>query len=269
MEVPAPVEQVDKPHSLLKETAGQQAIVGEAGVARYRPVVFQHWLGLAGNIHHLRHAGLHAEGQFILGDAGGGFRMPHLRRLRFIQIPQRIQRLAAQVAVHPGRVAHIQHGIALGPALHPLEDRRDEPGAPAALSAAGLHPAADEDDKSWQVVVFRSQPVGHPRPHRRPALARRSGEEQQLGGRVVELLGEHRFDDTHLVGDRLEVGHRIRHPDASVAVLGEGARCAHQFRHSAGEGEGLALHKFVRRILAVPFHQLGFVVEDIEVRRSP
>ena len=38
----------------------------------------------------------------------------------------------------------------------------------------------------------------------------------------------------------------------------------HELRHSAREGEGLALHKLVRRILPVSFHELRLVIENIE-----
>ena len=85
---------------------------------------------------------------------------------------------------------------------------------------------------------------------------------------MIELLGEHAFDDAHLVGHRLEIRHGIGHPDAALSVLREGAGRPHELGRTAGESESLALHKLIRSILPVPFHQLRLVVEDVEVRRA-
>ena len=41
----------------------------------------------------------------------------------------------------------------------------------------------------------------------------------QLRRRVVEFLGEHGFHHAHLVGNFVEVRHRVRHPRAAFAVL--------------------------------------------------
>lgn len=70
MEIPAPVEELDEADPLLHETPGEQAIIGERSGARLRAVILEDVLGFLGNIHHLGHGGLHAKGEFILGDAG-------------------------------------------------------------------------------------------------------------------------------------------------------------------------------------------------------
>ena len=44
-------------------------------------------------------------------------------------------------------------------------------------------------------------------------------------------------------------------------------RRAHELRHAGGERKFLALDERIRRVLAVVLHELGLVVENVEVRR--
>ena len=97
--------------------------------------------------------------------------------LQLVQVVQRIQRLPAEVAIHAWRIAHIEHGIPFAAALHALEDRRNEARPPAALAATRLHATTDEDDESWQVIIFRTQSIGDPGAHARATLAGRSGKQ--------------------------------------------------------------------------------------------
>ena len=124
MEVPTPIEELHVTHALLDQPAREKAIVGEAGGAGLRAVRFEHQRRLAGDVHHLGHRHLHAEGQLILGDAGEGFGMTQLLGLHLVQVAQGVETLAAQVAVHARRIGDIEHGIAFRAALHSLIDRR-------------------------------------------------------------------------------------------------------------------------------------------------
>ena len=80
--------------------------------------------------------------------------MAEFARLLLVEIAQRIERLAAKLAVHPGRIAHVQNGVTFGPALHALENRRNEARAPQPLPAARLHAAADEHDEAGQIFIL-------------------------------------------------------------------------------------------------------------------
>jgi hypothetical protein len=60
--------------------------------------------------------------------------MAELAGLQLVQIAQRIQGAATHGAVHAGRIADVEHGVALGPALHALENRGQETGAPDRLA---------------------------------------------------------------------------------------------------------------------------------------
>jgi hypothetical protein len=68
---------------------------------------------------------------------------------------------------------------------------------------------------------------------------------------VVELVGVHRLDDAHLVGDVVEVRDGVRHPDARLAMLANLRGVPMQLGRAGGEGEPLALEELVGARLAV------------------
>ena len=98
-------------------------------------------------------------------------------------------------------------------------------------------------------------------------MSRRTGKEQQLRGGMVELVGEHRLDDTQFVGDVLQVRKGVGHPDPAIAMLRELPRRAEEFGNAGGKGEGLALDELVRGFLTVEANKFGLVVKQVEVRR--
>ncbi len=89
---------------------------------------------------------------------------------------------------------------------------------------------------------------------------------EEFGRSVIELVGVHRLDDTQVVGDAVQVRNRVGHPDAALAALLELAARAHQFRGARGEGKHLPFHELVGALLAIPPHQFGLVVEQVEMR---
>ena len=113
VEVPAPVEKLHETHALFEQAAREQAVIGKARLARFRAIIVEHLLRFARDVHHVGHARLHAECEFVLRDARGGLGMAEFARLLFVEIAKRIERLAPQLAIHPGRIAHIQDGVAL------------------------------------------------------------------------------------------------------------------------------------------------------------
>jgi hypothetical protein len=267
MEVPAPVEELHETHPLLDETARKEAVVRKARLAGGGPVILENVLRLLRNIHHAGHGRLHAVGELVLGNAGDGLGMGELGVLLFVQLAQGVEGLATQVAAHARRIRNEEHGITFGAALHALEDRGSEATAPASLASAWLGAARDHHHEAGQVFILGAKSISRPRPHRGTPLALEAGEEQQLGRRVVELARVHRAHHAKIVGDGLEVGHGVAHPHAGLAVLGELPRGAHQFRDTGGEGETAPFEDGLRAILPVVFHQFGFVVEEVEVRR--
>ena len=199
-------------YAFLDEAAGEQAVVGEAGFAGLGAVGRERRGLLLGDVHDFGHAGLHAEGEFVLGDARDGLGVAQLILLALVEVLERVERGAAQVTGHAGRIVGEEDGVALAAALHALVHGGDEAGAPAALAAAGLDAVGDHRDEAREVLVLRAEAVGGPGTERGPALAVMSGEEQQFGRRVVELVGVHRLHERDIVGDFLEVRHGVAHP---------------------------------------------------------
>ena len=92
--------------------------------------------------------------------------------------------------------------------------------------------------RSW---FSRAQAIGDPCAHRRPARPRRTGEDQQLGRGVVELVGDHRVHHAQLVGHFGQLRHRVGKPDARLAMLLERPPRAQELGRAGSEGEALAL----------------------------
>ncbi len=80
MLVPGLVKQLDEAHAALDQPARQQAVVGERRLARLGAVHVQNVFRLAGEIHQLGGAGLHAESHLERVDPRGDFRIAHLGR---------------------------------------------------------------------------------------------------------------------------------------------------------------------------------------------
>ena len=183
-------EQLDEPHAPLDQPAGDQALPAEdfASSGSIEAVELLRRLGLLGQVDQLRHGGLHAEGEFVVGD--GGFEgvvvaaavpWPSASSLRSRS------RLAARVLVLslPGGVMSAT-GCAAWLEERALIRGRQEAAAEA-VEAAGRNHAAVEDDEPGQVAALAAQAVGDPRAHARPALQPDAGVQEVVR---VGVLGE-------------------------------------------------------------------------------
>ena len=183
------------------------------------PYCSQDRFGLLADVHHVGHGHLHAEGQLVLADPRQGLGIAELGQLVLVELPQRVEGAAAVGAVHPLGIADVEDRVAHGPALHALIDAGQKAGAPEGLAAGRVGPAADQDDEAGQVLVLRAQAIGDPRAHRGPAVAGRAGVEEQLGRRMVELVGVHRLDDGDVVDDAAEVRPELADDRAALAAF--------------------------------------------------
>jgi hypothetical protein len=84
--VPALVEELDKADAAFDESAGEEAVVGEARLAGLGAIHFVNalWFGL--DVHELRDAGLHAKGHFVLADAGGDFGVADVVEVNLVEV---------------------------------------------------------------------------------------------------------------------------------------------------------------------------------------
>ena len=162
VEVPAPVEELHVADALFDETTCEKAVVGEAGFAGFGAVGLEGGGGLAVDVHHLGHGGLHPEGEFVLRDAGGGLGMAEFAGLHFVEVTEDVQAEAARVPIEAVGIGGVEDGVALGAALHALVDGGQEAAAEGIAAAVGLDAAGDEDDEAGEILVFRAETVGHP-----------------------------------------------------------------------------------------------------------
>ena len=203
--VPVGMEQLHKPHAALDQPAGQQAVrrVG-ARPPRIGPIHLERRLALARQVGQLGNAGLHPPRQFVLGHAIESLGVPGLLLSLGVEFRQVVQHAPSQVAREPRRVAQVQHAVAGIPQLHSLVPGRQKPRAPVmvveGLVAPPLEPG-DEHKVIGQVGVLASQAIAGPCPKAGAAGQLVPGEQAGHGRGVVDLVGEHRFDEAEFVGD--------------------------------------------------------------------
>src|SRR6187455_1027275 len=111
--VPAAVHELDEADAALRHLAGQQAVAGKAAVdaVLLDAVELERLLRFAGQVGQLGDAGLHAVGHFVLGDAGGDFRVAEGLLGQGVELADAIEHLAAGRAVDAGRVGEVQHRV--------------------------------------------------------------------------------------------------------------------------------------------------------------
>ena len=124
-------------------------------------------LGLAGQIGEFRHGGLHAEGHFVLLDAGLDFRIADGGERAAVQFVEAVEHVAAGFARDAGRVLEEKHRIA--------ERAQRDAGVLAWQIAGTPEPGGNrlhvrvrrgvrgvQHDEGRQLLVHRAEAVGQP-----------------------------------------------------------------------------------------------------------
>ena len=115
-------------------------------------VLLEDAFGLLADVHHVGNRHLHAEGQLVLADPRQGLGVAELGELVLVELPQRVERAAAVVAVHALGVADVEDRVADGPALHPLVDAGQKAVLQSALPPVGSVPPlirTTKPGRSW------------------------------------------------------------------------------------------------------------------------
>ena len=120
-----------------------------------------HGFRLFGNIHHVRHAGLHLVSQFVGGNARGDFRITQYIEAHLIQVAHGIERLATSFRAHAFGIRDKQNRVALRPQLHALMHRRQKSTAPGVVRER-LPRAGGHHDECGQILVFAAESVAEP-----------------------------------------------------------------------------------------------------------
>ena len=131
--IPRGVIQVYKAHPALDESACENAVACELGELSRRPasargegvlalgpVEVECRLVFAGKIHQLRGGRLHAKGQLVTGDAAGDLGVAHGGVPHAVQVVDGVQPVVLHLAGDAGRVAEVEHRVALVAKQHAL-----------------------------------------------------------------------------------------------------------------------------------------------------
>src|SRR4051812_8111698 len=108
MMIPTGVDDVDEAHAALDETAREEAVGGEGavlagaaaalgfdlGVFAIEAVHGEGLWGFAAEVDQFGGGGLHAEGQFVAGDAGGDFGVVDFLETFLIELIERVEVVA-------------------------------------------------------------------------------------------------------------------------------------------------------------------------------
>ena len=268
VKIPAPVKQVDEPHAFLNQPPGQQAVVGKTRTTWCGPIGLKGLFRFSGNIHHFRHTRLHPVGQFILGDAGDGLRVPQFLGLQLVEVIEGIQTLPPQLPIHTRRIRDEEDRVALGATLHALVDTRQEARPETAGAPVGLHPGGDQHDKAGQVGVFTAEAIGNPASQARPASPGTARVNQKFSRCMVELIGVHTPHQAEFVGNPVQMRNRIGEFHSTLTAAFPLPPRAQQFGGPTSEGELLTRNGLSRTIFAIPPEQFRLVIVEIEVWRG-
>ena len=275
---------LNEAHPALDQPTGHQAFVPEVmpfllGVDLARPrrriasdaILLQQRVRFLGQIHHLRCRQLHACRQLVAPDPRIQPRIP-IPRLRVPPIQPRHQvmrrTLARRLHIIPVSVREQVRDRILASGI---QDRsgvlpRQEGGVPVLGSVRCKSPVIRKHDEGRQVLVDRSESVADPRPH-----ARESGQLEPCRLKVRRLavhagLAHQIVHERHLIDHLPEVGHHIAEWLARLTVRPERPHRFHPRTQPILEG----LDRFAEITrLSVTFHQLGLVVEQVEMTRRP
>ena len=188
--------ELNEPHAALHQPAGDEAVAAEcAGVAEFRveAVILFGLLGLALEIHQLRHGRLHAEGQFLICDG----------RFDLVQMSHAIDYAGVEFA-NEVQLVLLQRGSSLGAAdvgdwfVAILEDAalvgRGQKAVGKTTEPAWRYEAAIEHDEARQILVGRAQAVVEPRAHARSAHLAKAGVQKIICIGMFGERGSHRAD---------------------------------------------------------------------------
>ena len=275
MVVPAHVEELDEADVAFAKATGQETVRGVGARALHvRTVEIEHMLRFLREVEQVGHAGLHAEGHFVLGDAGLDLRVAQHAVALVVECGEFVELFAADFARDALGVFQVEHALALIAELHPLEFGGQEARAPeAVIERLVVGTTATEGRHhhvGGEVGVLAAEAVGGPGADARTAgkLAARLHERDRRV--MVDGFRVHGADHAPLVGFRSDVRHQFAEPVARLTVLleledrGGDREVLLPGRHRR---QALALADRFREILAAHRFELRLRVEEFHLRR--
>ena len=224
--IPGAVREHDEADAAFDHAASEQTVgsVSVGGVLTDAVAVFS-GLGFLREVEKFGGGTLHAEGKFVGVDAGGDFFIAGCALAHFIEIAESVEAGSLLGCVDAGRIFEIKDGVAGaaegGAGVGGGEEAGGEVIGTAACSGTGA-----EDDEAGEILRLRAEAVGDPGAHGRATDLIVAGEEFELAGMVVELVGVHRADEAEVAGDGSGVGEQVGEIHALGAVFLEGPGAA-------------------------------------------
>ncbi len=269
--VPICVIELDEPYATLDKPPGQQAVVRKRRLARLHAVHLERLFALLTEIDQFRTAGLHAVRHLVLRNARLNFGIAGLRQLHLVEISHQIESLALLLDGNSLGIGQVQNRIAGGTQRDSLKLGGEKSAGPERRAATRTARTRLQHHEARQVVSLAADAVGDPGAHAGPARSHRSGIGEQLRRTVIEILRGNATHHRQIVGNRSDVRHQFRKPEAVTAVLLEfspgGEQLRRLLRKGVHEGEALAFQQRFRGRLAVPFLQFRLVIEQLELAR--
>ena len=125
-------------------------------------VEVEHFLRLLREVGQLGHAGLHAEGEFVVLDLRADGGVAEVGEGDAVQLVGGVDELAAGGGADAGWVGDVEDGVARVAELDAGVLRGQEAASPVARLQGLPAAAAGEDDEGGQVAVGAAEPVGEP-----------------------------------------------------------------------------------------------------------
>ena len=118
--IPVAVTQLDESNPSLGQATRQEAVVGKGRFTRLGPIQLEHRFGFGRQVYQLRHARLHAEGQFVALDMRGNVRITQNSQTLAVEGLHGIEQLPTRVTAHARRVGDIKNWVSLAAQLNAL-----------------------------------------------------------------------------------------------------------------------------------------------------
>ena len=200
MGVPALVVDVDEANAAFDHPSGEETGAGEVGFGGIAAVEVEGFFGLGLEIHEVGSGGLEAIGHFVAGDAGLDFGITRDSELSAVQRFDEVEGIALEGIVDSIGVGEVKDGIALVAEANAGVNGREEAAGPVGGAAADAG-AGGHDHECGKVLGFAAEAVDGPGTEAGTARLSEAGVEEDLGGRVIELVGFDGANDADVVDD--------------------------------------------------------------------
>ncbi len=191
--------------------------------------------------------------------------MPAIQPFDEIQFPALLRRVLPIAVDVRNQLLRIEVLLALGHTVgheHALVHGGQERGVPERWPD-DCRLLRTQHDESREVLVLRSEPVGKPRPHRRPAGLRVAGVHHEERRLVIRDVGDHRADHADLVGALADMRKQFAELRPALPIFLEAERRLHQ-----DAGLALGHDLFARHRLPVVLVEHRLRVERVDLRHS-